>query len=438
MPASTRNDQTAFINRRLAEGPAQRDALVEEALPFVNPEVAASAGSTYLTITNPANRVALNERKRTIVMEVLRKQIAHGILTESSSGVLYRLPNGYSSVGRRIDILPLEDIDVGTRLRDDLGDCKSLAASIDVVGLLHPIIVVAVPDNPRAYRLAAGARRLEAFRLLERPTIPARVFDLPDGRDLDAYAQVLDAVENVERLTPGVLSMRDMQKVLDDHLAEWRAEAKQAGERGGRPKGTKNGSRSATTISKSKQDRQARTTVKVAQATGLSEREAAILTELHDRAVGTPRKGDPKDWKVSFGDMQVAQGLIGRIERGEKTYKEALRELRQWIKEQQGYWRRDLAAAAQSTTTAVDPVPPPDPDPAPPPNPVPVPEPPPDSEPTVSYPQLVVPRPLDATAAKTMWTTCTFQEIEVFVKALIDTCPVAQRARIRQAVCGDN
>ena len=35
----------------------------------------------------------------------------------------------------------VEDIVVGTRRRDELGDIKALAESIDRFGLLHPIII---------------------------------------------------------------------------------------------------------------------------------------------------------------------------------------------------------------------------------------------------------------------------------------------------------
>jgi ParB-like chromosome segregation protein Spo0J len=54
----------------------------------------------------------------------------------------------------------VSSIAVGARVRKDLGDLAALAASIDAVGLLHPV-VVDVDSN-----LVAGHRRLEAVKLL--------------------------------------------------------------------------------------------------------------------------------------------------------------------------------------------------------------------------------------------------------------------------------
>jgi ParB/RepB/Spo0J family partition protein len=74
----------------------------------------------------------------------------------------------------------------GHRHRVDFGDIDSLAASIDKVGLLHPIVIC--PDG----RLIAGARRLAAFKQLEREKIPVTVVDI-EKIVLGEYA------ENTER-----------------------------------------------------------------------------------------------------------------------------------------------------------------------------------------------------------------------------------------------
>jgi ParB family chromosome partitioning protein len=55
--------------------------------------------------------------------------------------------------------LPLDAIQVSGRIRKDLGDIRALAASIDAIGLLHPLIV------STSGILLAGHRR-EACRLL--------------------------------------------------------------------------------------------------------------------------------------------------------------------------------------------------------------------------------------------------------------------------------
>ena len=66
----------------------------------------------------------------------------------------------------------IDQIQVGFRYRKDLGDLRSLADSIEEVGLLHPVVVT--PEG----RLIAGQRRLEACRLLDWTDVPVTVVDL--------------------------------------------------------------------------------------------------------------------------------------------------------------------------------------------------------------------------------------------------------------------
>src|SRR5579871_5816221 len=66
----------------------------------------------------------------------------------------------------------IEQIQVGFRYRKDLGDLRTLAQSIEEVGLLHPVVVT--PEG----RLIAGQRRLEACRLLGWTEIAVTVVDL--------------------------------------------------------------------------------------------------------------------------------------------------------------------------------------------------------------------------------------------------------------------
>ncbi len=65
--------------------------------------------------------------------------------------------------------IPLNDVRVIGRHRKHLGDLRPLADSIAAIGLLHPIVLR--PDNS----LVVGERRLAAFRLLKRTTIPANI-----------------------------------------------------------------------------------------------------------------------------------------------------------------------------------------------------------------------------------------------------------------------
>src|SRR5262245_25972598 len=69
---------------------------------------------------------------------------------------------------------PITSIRVGDRHRRDLGDIDQLAASIDELGLLHPVVISA--DGV----LIAGARRLAACKKLGRKMIETTVVSLPD------------------------------------------------------------------------------------------------------------------------------------------------------------------------------------------------------------------------------------------------------------------
>lgn len=72
----------------------------------------------------------------------------------------------------------------------------ALAESIDKRGLLQPVVLR--PDGARSYLLMAGERRLRAFRLLGRTTIPALIRDLRGEPDVSA--EELALIENVQRV----------------------------------------------------------------------------------------------------------------------------------------------------------------------------------------------------------------------------------------------
>jgi ParB/RepB/Spo0J family partition protein len=70
--------------------------------------------------------------------------------------------------------LPINEIRVGHRVREDPGDLKGLAQSIESVGLLHPIVVAT------GGKLIAGERRLKACRLLGWDKVPVTQIDLAE------------------------------------------------------------------------------------------------------------------------------------------------------------------------------------------------------------------------------------------------------------------
>ncbi len=69
---------------------------------------------------------------------------------------------------KTISILEIKEED---RIRQDLGDIKSLAKSIDELGLMYPIMVTS------EYVLVDGGRRLAAIKLLGWPEIPVMVVE---------------------------------------------------------------------------------------------------------------------------------------------------------------------------------------------------------------------------------------------------------------------
>src|SRR4029077_20448691 len=88
--------------------------------------------------------------------------------TPAAGGHTRRLFGG----GMATRSIPLSAIRVGKRHRKDLGDIRSLARSIQEIGLLHPVVIR--PDG----KLIAGERRLRALKLLGWAKVPVTVLDL--------------------------------------------------------------------------------------------------------------------------------------------------------------------------------------------------------------------------------------------------------------------
>jgi hypothetical protein len=260
---------------------------------------------------------------------------------------------------------------------------------------------------------------------------------------LDDYVQLLDAVENVERLQPGLMSMQDMRAVLTENLDHWRKEAKEtertAGSKGGKKAGRgRQLDRGRDSGPTPIQNDANRTRAKVAAATGLSEKDAAYLTELHERALGKRRNTDPIGWEPDYHLMQIAQGLISRVEDSDITYRQAARDLREWVRDTQQRWRTNRTAAPVVEPPPVPPsVPPVIPEPvlaavAP----VVTPDPPP--EPVAPPPSpVVLNRPLGTGAAAVLLEKCPFGEVLAFVSAIRTAVTDDQRQTLMRLFCGD-
>jgi len=70
--------------------------------------------------------------------------------------------------------IPIEDIIIRDRFREDLGNIETLSKSIKSVGLLHPIVV------SKDLELIAGRRRIEAYKKLGWKEIPFHIVSLED------------------------------------------------------------------------------------------------------------------------------------------------------------------------------------------------------------------------------------------------------------------
>jgi ParB family transcriptional regulator, chromosome partitioning protein len=90
----------------------------------------------------------------------------------------------------RIEQIPIDQISIGVRRRQKLGNLHSLARSISARGLLHPIIV------RNHNELVAGQRRLEACKQLGWKTIPARSLENLNDEEL----REIEFEENDQRL----------------------------------------------------------------------------------------------------------------------------------------------------------------------------------------------------------------------------------------------
>lgn len=95
----------------------------------------------------------------------------------------------------RFESIPIDKIDEISNIRESTGDTRSLAASIDAVGLLNPVTVTERAQG--TYRLIAGHRRLAALQSLGWQTVPAYVVAFVTESREDVLAAQL--VENLQR-----------------------------------------------------------------------------------------------------------------------------------------------------------------------------------------------------------------------------------------------
>lgn len=90
-----------------------------------------------------------------------------------------------------VRLVGIADISIGKRRRQKLGRLTSLTKSIQLHGLIHPIIL------RNGNELVSGQRRLEACKQLGWKTIPARSVELLSDQEL----RPIEYDENNQRLT---------------------------------------------------------------------------------------------------------------------------------------------------------------------------------------------------------------------------------------------
>lgn len=189
-----------------------------------------------------------------------------------------------STVAPAENTLPLSMIEVGVRHRREMGDLQSLAASIQSVGLLHPVVITA------DHRLIAGARRLEAVKRLgwrEVPVTVVRLDRLILG-ERDENAQRLD-------LTPSeAVALAEAIRPLEQEAA--RARQASAGPATGKGRKRSGSGKKSEAVGQSRD--------KVAASVGLS---ASTLTKAE--AVVRAAQRNPRE----FGAVQDEMDRTGNV-----------------------------------------------------------------------------------------------------------------------------
>jgi len=199
----------------------------------------------------------------------------------------------------------ISEIKIAKRCRGDMGDLASLAASIGDVGLLHPVAI----DSGNG--LISGARRIAAFKLLGRESIPAvRV----EGLD-DAAARLrAERDENTCRkgFTPSeAVALGERLEALEKPKAKQRERRGKSadGKAGGRGKKKPGG--------KLPQGSEGRTREKVGAAVGMSGKTYEKAKEVVQAA-----RSDPK----TFGKIAKDMDADGKVDRAYRKVRQKRRE----------------------------------------------------------------------------------------------------------------
>ena len=109
-----------------------------------------------------------------------------------------------------LKIVDIDEIDVGTRFREEFGDIDTLAASIKKEGIIQPLAVAKVGDR---YQLLAGGRRIKACIQAKVKDIPVRIYD---EHLSDLEMRSIELMENFARKDLSWVEASNLKKEIHD------------------------------------------------------------------------------------------------------------------------------------------------------------------------------------------------------------------------------
>ena len=118
-------------------------------------------------------------------------------------------------------LVKISEVQIKKRIRKDFGNLNELAESMNIHGLMNPIVVT------RELILIAGQRRLEAAKKLGWETIEASIVDVPSKivkmemeieenlhRKAFTTDEIVDAYAKLEKLRNPGLIQRVLRKIM--------------------------------------------------------------------------------------------------------------------------------------------------------------------------------------------------------------------------------
>ena len=116
----------------------------------------------------------------------------------------------------KLESIPISQIELGNRRREDYGNVDELAASIKERGLICPIAIQSDNGKP-PFKLCAGGRRLLACTLLEMKEISCRIYDQPLSL---LELKAIELFENLDRKDLSFKEECDLKRDIHNLMTE--------------------------------------------------------------------------------------------------------------------------------------------------------------------------------------------------------------------------